>query len=290
MPGKSFAEYLVGEGHEVYCIDWGTPGDEDRYVTLDDVFDGYLGRAVRKVARRSARGKTHLLGYCMGGIMTAAYTAARPEHIASLATLAAPMRFDDDGLLAKWTRSPTFDVRALVDASGNVPWQLMQSAFQMLRPTMPLAKAVQLLDRAWDDEFLDGFFALETWGNDNVSFPGACYRRYIEDLYRGDALIKGTFTLSGDPARLEEIACPVLAVTFEHDAIVPWASAKVLVDRVASADKEWLHLRGGHVGAVVSKSAAKGLWPKLSTWWAARDDEPRQKSRKKGTARVGAKV
>ena len=54
-----------------------------------------------------------------------------------------------------------------------------------------------MIDRAWDDEFLDGFLALETWGNDNVSFPGECYVRYIEELYRGDALVKGTFTLSG---------------------------------------------------------------------------------------------
>src|SRR5262245_11570944 len=31
VPGKSLCEYLVAEGHDVYMIDWGTPGDEDRY-------------------------------------------------------------------------------------------------------------------------------------------------------------------------------------------------------------------------------------------------------------------
>jgi polyhydroxyalkanoate synthase len=274
MPGKSFVEWLVAAGHDVYCVDWGTPGPEDRYLTLDEVFDGYVGRAVRKAARSSARGKAHVLGYCMGGIMTTAYTAARPEHVASLTTLAAPVRFDDDGLLSRWTRTSSFDVGKVVDAFGNVPWQLMQGAFHMLRPTLTLSKAVHLLDRAWDDEFLDGFLALETWGNDNVSFPGECYRRYVEELYRGDALAKGTFALSGVPARMESITCPTLVVTFEHDNIVPWQSAKELHDRVASTDKEHVQLRGGHVGAVVSRAAAKGLWPKLSSFWAARDGEP----------------
>ena len=47
MPGKSFAEYFVAQGHDVWCIDWGTPGDEDRYVTFDDVCDQIIGR-VRK--------------------------------------------------------------------------------------------------------------------------------------------------------------------------------------------------------------------------------------------------
>src|SRR5215470_12186859 len=35
LPKKSFAEYLLNEGHDVYVIDWGTPGDEDRYLRFD---------------------------------------------------------------------------------------------------------------------------------------------------------------------------------------------------------------------------------------------------------------
>jgi polyhydroxyalkanoate synthase len=270
LPGKSFAEWLVGRGFDVYCIDWGTPGDEDRYLTFDEICDGYLGRAVRAAARGAAGKKVHLLGYCMGGILSSIYTAAHGEHVASLVTLAAPVRFDGSGLLGAWTRSPTYDVGALVDAYGNVPWQLMQSAFHLLRPTLTLAKMVHLLDRAWDDESLDGFLALETWGNDNVALPGAAYRRYIEELYQQDKLARGEMTLSGRPARLEAITCPTLAVTFEHDNIVPWQSAKELVDLVSSKDKDWLHLPGGHIGAVVSKGASKRLWPKIADWWAAR--------------------
>ena len=103
-----------------------------------------------------------------------------------------------------------------------------------------------------------------------MSFPGACYQRYVEELYRNDALVAGSFTLSGKPARLEAITCPVLAVTFEHDNIVPWKSAAVLLDRVGTTDKVHLHLSGGHVGAVVSKKAAKTLWPVISEFWTQR--------------------
>jgi polyhydroxyalkanoate synthase len=274
LPGKSFAESMVAQGHEVYIIDWGTPSAEDRYLSFDDICDTYLGRATRIAARASARGKAHLLGYCLGGTLAAIYAAARPEHVASLAVLAAPVRFEDDGLLSRWTRTQTFDVDKLVEAMGNVPWQLMQSAFHLLRPTMNAAKLVNFLDKAWTDESLNGFLALETWGNDNVSFPGECYKRYVEELYRKDALVAGTFTLSGRPAKLENITCPTLAVTFEHDNIVPWPSAAELIDQVGAVDKERIHLPGGHVGAVVSQKASKTLWPQLSAWWAARDAEP----------------
>lgn len=275
MPGKSFTEYLLSRGHDVFTLDWGAPGSEDRYLTFDAICDGYLGRAVRIASRASPRGKTHLLGYCLGGTLAAIHAAARPERVASLVAVAAPIRFHDAGLLSAWTGTPSFDVRALTAAMGNVPWQLMQSAFHLLRPTLGLSKAVALLDRAWDDEYLDGVLALETWGSDNVSFPGEAYRRYVEELYRGDALAAGTFTLSGRPARLDRLVCPTLAVTFEHDNIVPPGSAAALLDLGGSQDKERIHLQGGHVGAMVSRAASRNLWPQISRFWAARDGATR---------------
>lgn len=269
MPGKSLAEWLVAQGFDVFIIDWGTPEDEDRFVTFDDVCDRNLGRALRVACRLAGSERAHLLGYCLGGTLAAIYSAARPARVASLLALAAPVGFHDDGMLSAWTRSKGFDVGAVVAATGNVPWQLMQSAFHMLRPTLTLSKAVSVLDRAWDDEFMNGFLALETWGNDNVSFPGECYRRYIEELWRKDALLAGTFTLSGTPVHLEDIRCPVLAVTFEHDNIVPWKSAAALLSRVSSEVRQHIHLPGGHVGAVISKKAAATLWPQLAEFWRA---------------------
>lgn len=271
QPGKSFVEWLVARGHDVFAIDWGTPEDEDRFATFDDVADTWLGRAVRRTCALAGAERAHLLGYCLGGTLVVAHAAVHPERVASIVALAAPVSFHDEGLLSLWTRSASFDVGAVVDALGNVPPWLMQPAFHMLRPTLGLWKAVHLVDRAWDDQYLDGFLALERWGNDNVAFPGEAYRRYVEELYRHDALARGTFSLGGRPVRLERITCPTLAVTFEHDNIVPWRSAAVLLDLVGAADKQRIHLPGGHVGAVVSRKAAETLWPALSGWWAQRD-------------------
>ena len=270
-PGKSLVEYLVAQGHDVFVLDWGTPTAADRHLTFDDVCDARLGAAIREVARRSPDDRVHVLGYCLGGTLAAIHAARRPKHVASLVALAAPVAFHDDGLLSVWCRTKTFDPALLVAALGNVPWPLMQAAFHLLRPTLLLSKLAHLVDRAWNDEFLDGFLALETWGNDNVSFPGACFETYITELYRKDAFARGTFVLAGKPARMEAIECPVLAITFEHDNIVPWRSAALLLDRVSSPDKRRIHLAGGHVGAVVARSAAQGLWPQLSDFWARRD-------------------
>ncbi|MCC7382836.1 MAG: alpha/beta fold hydrolase [Deltaproteobacteria bacterium] len=285
LPGRSFVEDLVRRGHEVFLLDWGAPGDEDRFLDFDTITDRYLGRAIRATCRAAEVEQLHLLGYCLGGTLTAIHAAVHPERVASLTALAAPIGFHDSGLLSLWTRTKSFDVAALIAAFGNVPWPLMQASFELLKPTLNWTKGVQLLDRAWDDQFLDAFWAIETWGHDNVSFPGECYRRYIEELYRGDALLAGTFSLSGQPVRLERITCPTLVVSFEHDHIVPAASAAVLLDRVGAQERERIHLDGGHVGAVVSQKAARTLWPALSQWWA-RHDRPAPASRRRFGARA----
>jgi polyhydroxyalkanoate synthase len=284
LPGKSFVEYLVKHGFDVYCIDWGTPGDEDRYLTFDEVCDRYVGRALKVAARLAGVDRVHVLGYCMGGTLAVIHAGAHPERFASLTALAAPIRFEDEGLLSRWVRSKGFDVDALVDGYGNVPWQIMQASFQMLRPTLGLNKLVRLVDKAWDDRFLDGFFAIETWGNDNVSFPGECYRRYIRELYREDRLMKGELALSGRRVDLSSVACPVMAVTFEHDNIVPWRSASILLDLVGAETKEHVHLAGGHVGAVVSSAAAKELWPKMAGFWIEHGEQTKGRRPTRKTA------
>ncbi|MBK8253755.1 MAG: alpha/beta fold hydrolase [Polyangiaceae bacterium] len=271
LPGKSFIEYMVSVGHDVYCIEWGIPTDEDRFLTFDDVCDRYLGRALRTVSREAPNDKAHVLGYCLGGTLTSIHAAVRPEHFASLTALAAPIGFDDNGLLSKWARTGEFDLGAITSAFGNAPAWLLQGSFQLLRPTLSLHKAVSLLDKGDREEFLEGFLALETWGSDNIPFPGACFRQYIEELYRKDGLLNESFSMSGHPVKLSSITCPTLAVTFEHDNIVPHKSASVLLERVSSTDKEHIHLIGGHVGSVVSSHAKKTLWPRISKFWADRD-------------------
>ncbi len=273
MPGKSFVEWLVARGHDVFCIDWGTPGPGDRWIDLDTIFDGYVRHAARAARAASGADRLHTLGYCMGGLMSLVHASLNPGEVATTTALATPVRFrtGDDSLLGAWTRSPTFDVRALVDATGIVPWQLLQSAFQMLRPTMTVSKAMQFIDRLEDDPFVDGFLALETWGNDNVGLPGAFYEQYLTDFYRGDKLARGELMVGGRRVELARLAMPVHCVSFQNDSIVPLESAQELLLLAGSNDKVASVLSGGHVGAVVSKSAADRLWPKLAGFWEARD-------------------
>src|SRR5215472_3300119 len=42
MPGNSLVEYLVSQGFDVYLIDWGIPGEEDKNLTFENYILDYI--------------------------------------------------------------------------------------------------------------------------------------------------------------------------------------------------------------------------------------------------------
>ncbi len=100
-PGRSFIEWLVAQGHEVLCIDWGTPGAEDRYLTWDDIGGRYLGRAVRIAARET--GRTHPWATAWAVRSPPRMPPRSPRGSPSLTALAAPVDFEHAGMMSAWT-------------------------------------------------------------------------------------------------------------------------------------------------------------------------------------------
>lgn len=262
--GVSLAASLVERGLDVWCLDWGAPGPEDRYFSWEDVV-ARLSRAVRRVRRHTKAKKVGLLGYCIGGTLAGIHAALEPETVAAFVNLAGPFDFTEGGFLAHMTNPRWFDVDAIADA-GNVTSHQMQSGFQMLRPTLSISKWVGLMDRWTDPGFRVAFEALEAWANDNVDFPAAAYRTYIRELYQENRLVKGTHRVAGREVDLARITCPVLTVATDKDTICPPKAASALNEHCGAKDKELLVVPGGHVGAVVGSKAPKNLYPAIGEW------------------------
>jgi polyhydroxyalkanoate synthase len=264
-PGATLAGALADAGLDVYCLDWGVPNDEDRYLDWDALV-ARLSRTIRRVKRISRQKEIGLLGYCMGGTLAAIQTALEPEGIAALTNLAGPVDFSEAGMLATMTDARWFDPSAIAEAGNVAPWQ-MQSGFVALRPTAQMAKWIGFFDRLTDPERMEALMALEEWASANIPFPAAAYVKYIADLYQQNALVKGTHHVGGRRVDLSRIECPVLTVVTDRDVICPPAAATGLNRYTKSRDESVLSIPGGHVGAVVGASAPKLLYPKLAQWF-----------------------
>ena len=275
--GASLVEALVAGGLDVYCLDWGTARDEDRYLTWDDVV-ARLGRAARFTLRHARAERLGLLGYCMGATLAGIWTALEPQRVRALVNLAGPFDFAHGGLLRTMVDPQHFDAKAIAEA-GNVSPHQMQSGFVALRPTAQIAKWVGYLDRVHEEPARIAFDALETWAGDNIPFPAAAYQTYIQDLYQANALIRGEHHVAGRRVELAKIQCPVLTVAADRDTICPLPAARALNEACGSADKELIVVPGGHVGAVVGSRAPKVLYPAMRTWLAQRLAVTQQQAR-----------
>ena len=267
-PGASLVEALVGAGHDVFCLDWGVPEDEDRHRDWEDVL-GRLRRMVRRTMRAAGVERIGLLGYCMGGTLAAIYSALHPDEIAALVNLAGPIDFGKGGMLRRMVDRAWFDADVIADA-GNVSPEQMQAGFVALRPTLELGKWASMPDLAGDRAAQVSFRALDIWSSDNVPFPAAAYRTYIGELYQDNRLVAGTHRALGRAVDLGAIRSPVMAIVADRDQICPPDAATALCERAGTTDTTVLRVPGGHVGAVVGSRAARELYPAVARWFHER--------------------
>ncbi|HEX9830908.1 MAG TPA: class III poly(R)-hydroxyalkanoic acid synthase subunit PhaC [Thermodesulfobacteriota bacterium] len=270
-PGKSVVETLLKKGIDVYLIDWGIPGDEDKNLNLSHYINRYIKKVVEKVKKLSGSDKVNIMGYCMGGTMSAMYTALYPDDIKNLVLMTAGIDFKVEGTLSFWSEKPNFDVNKFVEAYGNVPPEFLQATFLLMKPVQNLvSKYVSFYENVDNEQFIDNFFAMEKWINDNIPVPGEVFREFVKYCYQENLLVENKLRINGKPVYLRKISCPVLNLIAEHDHLVPPASSTVFNDLISSKDKEIIIFPTGHIGLSVSSKSLKDLWPRVADWLIAR--------------------
>ena len=275
LPDRSVVAHFVRAGFDTYLIDWGVPTQADRYLTLDSYVNGYLPDAIDRAIEWADADRASVLGYCMGGTLSAISTALHPQRVRNLILLAAGIDFATrEGLLNVWTDPRTFDVDAFVNAFGNCPAEFLQASFLMLKPVANfLEKPIGLLERADDDKFVDEYLTMETWLNDNIPVPGEIYREFVKYLYQRNLLAKGQLRVGRRRVDLRRITCPVLNIMAAKDDLVPCAQSEPFNDLVGSKDRKVMKLPAGHIGLAVGSRAQRELWPAACAWLAERSDK-----------------
>ncbi len=265
-PGRSFIEFLRNEGLQVYAVDWGVAGDEDRGISLDYYVEGYLDRMVDTVRNITGSPRITLFGYCIGGTLAAVYAALHPEKIRNLVLLTTPIDFEAGGYLRTVVDKDHFPVDRIVNAFGNIPPWFMQTGFKLLNPLGDLVKSYNLYKHIPEEGFLKYYLAIEKWVNDSIPFPGEAYRKFIKDFYQENKLYRGLLEISGRRVKLRDISANHLTVAGREDTIAPAASAVCIRDLISSEDNTAVTLPGGHIGVIVGGRALKTTWPWMGDW------------------------
>jgi polyhydroxyalkanoate synthase len=267
MPNNSMIRYLLGEGFDVFLLDWGVADAAEAENTLEDYVDDYIPEAIEATLREAGADEVHVIGYCYGGVLTLLLAAGHPElPIRSLVTLATPADYSKMGFMSQMFASGRLDPDDVIDETGLVAASRMDEGFQSLKPTDQIVQQVNLFQNLWNEEFVEGFLAMNQWARDQVPFPGAAFRQTVQVLIRDNALMGGVIPFGRGELRLKDITMPYLNVFAEQDGIVPAASSEPLTELVGSEDASELRLQSGHVGFVAGRQAAKVARPQIADW------------------------
>jgi polyhydroxyalkanoate synthase len=272
MPNKSVVGHFVRGGFDTYLIDWGVPTHADRYQTMEAYINGYLMNVIDFVREQAESTQVNILGYCMGGTMSTMFTALHQELVKNLILMAAPIDFSTrDGLLNVWTDPNVLDVDAFVDTFGNCPADFLQSAFTLMKPVGNIVeRPIGLWERIDNESFVEEYFTMTTWLNDNIPIPGEVFREFVKHLYQRNRLVKNQMQVGRHVVDLRQITCPVLNLMATADDLVPMAQSEPFNNLVGSKDRTTLKLKAGHIGLAMGTRAQTEMWPKAVAWLAER--------------------
>lgn len=275
-PGHSFVEHMVGRGYDMYLLDWGIPGPEDKNMKFDDYVLEYLPRAIRKLKSVSGSDEFTILGWCLGALISTMYACLRPDDgLKNLLLLTAPLDFSNKtaGGFSHWTSVEEFDADKIVDAFGNVPGEMIDAGAKMLKPVENyFGSYINVWDRIDNPKVVEAWHAMNTWVRDLIPMAGETYRQLINEFYKENRLMEGTLKLRGEPVNLSRLKANLLNVIAEGDHITPPCQSERVMDKVGSRDKELFRVRGGHIGIMAGSGAEKNTWPHIEKWLDARSD------------------
>lgn len=266
-PKTSVIEGLTNLGYEVYLLDWGAPGYEDKKIGLDTYIEKYLKTAVKRALRHSSAEEITLVGYCLGGTIASIYAAIAEEPIKNLIVACVPIDFKPFIGPDKWAeglREGDFNIDHFIDVYGVVPPKLVEGMFRAIGAPIYFTNYTMLLHRANDSRYVDKWQRMNRWTLDQVPFAGEAYRQLATELFKENKLVKGELMVANKQADLKNINANLFVVSGSRDNLVLEGQSKPLMDLVSSQDKTYFSVETGHVGLALS-----GLFAKIVHQWAA---------------------
>jgi polyhydroxyalkanoate synthase len=267
---RSLVKGLLARGEDVYVIDWGYPDRSDRYLTMEDYVERFIGGALDHLRAAHGLDAINLLGICQGGAFSLCYASLHPEKVKNLIAMVTPVDFHTaDNMLSNWNRE--IDVDLLVDTLGNVPADMMNFTYLMLKPWRLFAqKYVGMADILDDRKAMEDFLRMEKWIFDSPDQAGEAFREFSKQFFQENRFVTGGAKVGGREVHLGLLDMPILNIYAEQDHLVPPDASRALRELCGSDDYTELSFKGGHIGIYVSGRAQKEVPQTIHEWLAKR--------------------
>ena len=258
-PRNSFIKWAIDQGHTVFVISWVNPDARHAHKTFDDyLVEGPLA-ALDVIDKRCKTNTTNLVGYCLGGTLTAVLLGwlkanKQEKRVNSTTFVTSMIDFNEPGELGVFVDPEGVDaLEKRMASKGYLEASEMASTFNMLRSN----------DLIWSfvvNNYLLGKdpvpFDLLFWNSDATRMPAKMHSYYLRNMYIHNKLRepKG-LTIAGRSIDLSTVTTPCYFISAKDDHIAPWKStfsgAKLFGGKV-----RFVLGGSGHIAGIVNPPVA----------------------------------
>jgi len=258
-PRNSFIKWAIDQGHTVFVISWVNPDARHAHKTFDDyLVEGPLA-ALDVIDKRCKTNTTNLVGYCLGGTLTAVLLGwlksnKQEKRVNSTTFFTSMIDFNEPGELGVFVDPEGVDaLEKRMASKGYLEASEMASTFNMLRSN----------DLIWSfvvNNYLLGKdpvpFDLLFWNSDATRMPAKMHSYYLRNMYIHNKLRKPKgLTIAGRSIDLSTVTTPCYFISAKDDHIAPWKStfsgAKLFGGKV-----RFVLGGSGHIAGIVNPPVA----------------------------------
>jgi polyhydroxyalkanoate synthase len=153
--------------------------------------------------------------------------------------------------------------------------------FKMTDPVGSVTTYWDLVTRLSDRKFVESHSTTSDYLNNMLMYPGGVLKDMAVKVVGDNQLAKGRVEIGDNLAELDAIESNLLAFAGETDILVPPEIAEKSVEIVASKDKEFRIVPGGHMGVIIGSKAQNAVWAQSVEWLATRSGSSSVKTKKK---------
>ncbi|MCB9592726.1 MAG: alpha/beta fold hydrolase [Sandaracinaceae bacterium] len=275
-PDVSAASYLLGQGLDVWMVDFGSPERVEGGMarTLDDHVRAVSG-AIDRVVEATGH-DVHVAGYSQGGMFC--YQAAayrRSEGVASVITFGSPVDIYRNlpvPVSEEMAEKMIGGLRQVIERPlaqlDGLPGFLTSFGFKMVSPKKEAQQLVEFVRKLHDRSALEKRESRRRFlgGEGFVAWPGPALRTFVDEFIVANRLASGGFVIDGRSVSLADLTCPILYFVGLRDDIARPASVRAIKSAAFNADSHELGVRAGHLGLVVGTRALTEVWPTVTAW------------------------
>ncbi|MEQ5837015.1 alpha/beta fold hydrolase [Marinobacter sp. NFXS9] len=284
LPQRSLVRYLLARGFDVYLVDWGEVTADHSDLSLETYVLDWMPAALEAVRDDSGQADVSIFAYCMGGLLSLMYAAASGDrHIRNMVTVASPVDMHQMGIAGGFLSAvyrPAQIVSGVLNVSlldlparyFHIPGWMNALAFKLTNPVGSLVSSLELAVNLWDRDYVKVHSTMQKWFNDMVDYPGETIKGMVVHMALNNRMARGSIRLGGEKATFDRIDCALLAFAGETDKLVRVPAAHKVMDIVASEDREFCVVPGGHAGVFAGASAPENTWRISADWLSKRSD------------------